>query len=57
MNLKIEDVAAQRSFVFIWCGSGEGLDLGRWVWPVTDQWYLYMYMYVVLYYTIIINYI
>ena len=29
MNLKIEDVAAQRSFVFVWCGSGEGLDLGR----------------------------
>ena len=29
MSLKIEDVAAQRSFVFVWCGSGEGLDLGR----------------------------
>ena len=29
MSLKIEDVAAQRSFVFLWCGSCEGLDLGR----------------------------
>ena len=29
MNLKIEDIAAPRSFVFIWCGSYEGLDLGR----------------------------
>ena len=27
MNLK--DVAAQRSFVFLWCGSCEGLDIGR----------------------------
>ena len=29
MNLKLEDVAAQRSFVFLWCGSCEGLDIGR----------------------------
>jgi len=29
MSLKIEDIAAQRSFVFLWCGSCEGLDLGR----------------------------
>ncbi|XP_003389688.1 PREDICTED: methyltransferase-like protein 14 homolog [Amphimedon queenslandica] len=29
MNLKIEDVSAPRSFVFLWCGSCEGLDLGR----------------------------
>ena len=29
MNLKIEDIAAHRSFVFLWCGSCEGLDLGR----------------------------
>ncbi len=29
MNLKIEDVAAPRSFVFLWCGSYEGLDHGR----------------------------
>lgn len=28
-KLPIEDVAAQRSFVFLWCGSSEGLDLGR----------------------------
>ena len=29
MNLKIEEIASPRSFVFIWCGSCEGLDLGR----------------------------
>ena len=29
MNLKLEDVAAQRSFVFLWCRSCEGLDIGR----------------------------
>eukprot|EP00731_Ephydatia_muelleri_P025853 Em0017g936a len=29
MNLKIEDISAQRSFVFLWCGAYEGLDLGR----------------------------
>ena len=29
MNLKIEDVSAPRSFVFLWCGSYEGLDHGR----------------------------
>ncbi|XP_025018065.1 N6-adenosine-methyltransferase non-catalytic subunit [Tetranychus urticae] len=28
-KLAIEDIAAQRSFVFLWCGSSEGLDLGR----------------------------
>jgi hypothetical protein len=25
----VESVAAQRSFVFLWCGSVEGLDQGR----------------------------
>ncbi|XP_034628852.1 N6-adenosine-methyltransferase non-catalytic subunit isoform X1 [Trachemys scripta elegans] len=29
MKLEIEEIAASRSFVFLWCGSGEGLDLGR----------------------------
>lgn len=29
MKLKIEDVASSRSFIFLWCGSSEGLDLGR----------------------------
>ncbi|RWS13188.1 Methyltransferase-like protein 14, partial [Dinothrombium tinctorium] len=29
MRLAIEDVAAQRSFIFLWCGSSDGLDLGR----------------------------
>ena len=29
MALKVEEVAAQRSFVFLWCGSGEGE--GGWV--------------------------
>ncbi|XP_054168022.1 N6-adenosine-methyltransferase non-catalytic subunit-like [Oppia nitens] len=29
MNLQLEEVAAQRSFVFLWCGSSDGLDLGR----------------------------
>lgn len=29
LKLKIEDVAAPRSFIFLWCGSSEGLDLGR----------------------------
>nr|XP_033793885.1 N6-adenosine-methyltransferase non-catalytic subunit isoform X2 [Geotrypetes seraphini] len=29
MKLEIEEIAAIRSFVFLWCGSGEGLDLGR----------------------------
>lgn len=29
MKLEIEEIAAPRSFVFLWCGSGEGLDLGR----------------------------
>ena len=33
MNLKLEDVGAQRSFLFLWCGSCEGLDLGREVRP------------------------
>ena len=27
MNLKLEDVRSQRSFLFLWCGSCEGLDL------------------------------
>ncbi|XP_059502057.1 N6-adenosine-methyltransferase non-catalytic subunit isoform X1 [Stegostoma tigrinum] len=29
MKLEIEEIAAPRSFVFLWCGSGDGLDLGR----------------------------
>jgi mRNA (2'-O-methyladenosine-N6-)-methyltransferase len=29
MKLDVESVAAQRSFVFLWCGSSEGLDQGR----------------------------
>ncbi|KAA0722399.1 N6-adenosine-methyltransferase non-catalytic subunit [Triplophysa tibetana] len=29
MKLDIEEISAIRSFVFLWCGSGEGLDLGR----------------------------
>lgn len=29
INLEIEAIASQRSFVFLWCGSSEGLDLGR----------------------------
>ncbi|KAJ8339764.1 hypothetical protein SKAU_G00343970 [Synaphobranchus kaupii] len=29
MKLEIEEISALRSFVFLWCGSGEGLDLGR----------------------------
>ena len=39
MNLKIEEVAASRSFVFLWCGSCEGLDLGREVVRVWYVWY------------------
>lgn len=31
MRLEIEEISALRSFVFLWCGSGEGLDLGRMV--------------------------
>ncbi|XP_076034336.1 methyltransferase like 14 isoform X2 [Oratosquilla oratoria] len=29
MELDIAQVAAPRSFIFLWCGSSEGLDLGR----------------------------
>uniref|UniRef100_A0A8C2WLM3 N(6)-adenosine-methyltransferase non-catalytic subunit METTL14 n=1 Tax=Cyclopterus lumpus TaxID=8103 RepID=A0A8C2WLM3_CYCLU len=29
MKLEIEEISSLRSFVFLWCGSGEGLDLGR----------------------------
>lgn len=29
MQLDIGEVAAARSFVFLWCGSSEGLDMGR----------------------------
>ena len=29
MSLPIESIAAQRSFIFFWVGSSEGLDLGR----------------------------
>jgi len=29
MNLDIETISAQRSFIFLWCGSTAGLDYGR----------------------------
>ncbi|GIY18544.1 n6-adenosine-methyltransferase non-catalytic subunit [Caerostris darwini] len=29
MKLDIEEVSAPRSFIFLWCGSSDGLDLGR----------------------------
>uniref|UniRef100_A0A3B1KGD3 N(6)-adenosine-methyltransferase non-catalytic subunit METTL14 n=1 Tax=Astyanax mexicanus TaxID=7994 RepID=A0A3B1KGD3_ASTMX len=29
MKLEIDEISDLRSFVFLWCGSGEGLDLGR----------------------------
>ena len=29
MGLKVEELLAQRSFVFLWSGSSEGLDIGR----------------------------
>lgn len=29
MELDIGEVAAPRSFIFLWCGSSDGLDLGR----------------------------
>lgn len=29
MNFEIEEIAAPRSFIFLWCGSSDGLDLGR----------------------------
>ncbi|XP_022246345.1 methyltransferase-like protein 14 homolog [Limulus polyphemus] len=29
IKLEIEEVAAPRSFIFLWCGSSDGLDLGR----------------------------
>ena len=29
MHLEIEEIAAPRSFIFLWCGSSDGLDLGR----------------------------
>ena len=29
MKLDVESIAAQRSFVFLWCGSEDGLDQGR----------------------------
>jgi len=55
MNLKLEDVAAQRSFVFLWCGSCEGLDIGREVGRTANEsvarlsdiayWELLQYMY------------
>ncbi|XP_070496977.1 N(6)-adenosine-methyltransferase non-catalytic subunit METTL14 [Chironomus tepperi] len=28
-NLEIEAISSHRSFVFLWCGSSEGLDMGR----------------------------
>jgi len=29
MNLKLNEIAAHRSFIFLWCGSSDGLDNGR----------------------------
>ncbi|EDX04209.1 N6-adenosine-methyltransferase non-catalytic subunit [Drosophila simulans] len=29
LNLDVGEIAAHRSFVFLWCGSSEGLDMGR----------------------------
>lgn len=29
MELDVGEVAAPRSFIFLWCGSSDGLDLGR----------------------------
>lgn len=29
MQLDIGELAAPRSFLFLWCGSSEGLDMGR----------------------------
>lgn len=29
LQLEIDEMAAQRSFIFLWCGSSDGLDLGR----------------------------
>lgn len=29
LSLEINEIAAHRSFVFLWCGSSEGLDMGR----------------------------
>ncbi len=29
MALKLEEISAQRSFVFLWSGSNEGMDMGR----------------------------
>ncbi|KAF6213089.1 hypothetical protein GE061_010804 [Apolygus lucorum] len=29
MDLNISEIAATRSFVFLWCGSSDGLDMGR----------------------------
>lgn len=29
MNLDVGEIAAQRSFIFLWCGSSDGLDMGR----------------------------
>ena len=40
MALKLEDVMAQRAFVFLWSGSSEGLDIGMygWAWFVGGAW-------------------
>lgn len=29
MNLELNELAANRSFIFLWCGSSDGLDKGR----------------------------
>lgn len=29
MDMKLDEIADYRCFIFLWCGSGEGLDKGR----------------------------
>lgn len=29
MNIKLNEIAANRSFIFLWCGSSDGLERGR----------------------------
>lgn len=29
MDMKLDEIADKRSFIFLWCGSGEGLNKGR----------------------------
>lgn len=54
MNLDIGEVAAQRSFVFLWCGSSEGLDMGR---VCLRKWGFRRYVLVYLYFKINLHYL